>query len=139
MLMGVKQVREIKFRAWFGEEHKMIPFDELHIELENGEYTVWYSLDGDSIQDGLCVEDFNIMQYTGLKDKSGQEIYEGDIVEVEAQCMGGRDFKGVVKFYECSFFIDNGEDAIPLFDEVDPRIVIGNIHDNPELLEVQND
>ena len=130
----VKQVREIKFRAWFGEEHKMIPFDELHIELENGEYTVWYSLDGDSIQDGLCVEDFNIMQYTGLKDKNGKEIYEGDIVRLPED----EDYKYYSIIYSknrLGFILSNGC-GFGLSYGIE---VVGNIYENPELLEVKND
>lgn len=130
----VKQVREIKFRAWFGEEHKMIPFDELHIELENGEYTVWYSLDGDSIQDGLCVEDFNIMQYTGLKDKNGKEIYEGDIVRLPED----EDYKYYSIIYSknrLGFTLSNGC-GFGLSYGIE---VVGNIYENPELLEVKND
>lgn len=127
-------MREIKFRAWFGEEHKMIPFDELHIELENGEYTVWYSLDGDSIQDGLCVEDFNIMQYTGLKDKNGKEIYEGDIVRLPED----EDYKYYSIIYSknrLGFTLSNGC-GFGLSYGIE---VVGNIYENPELLEVKND
>ncbi len=128
-------MREIKFRAWFGEEHKMIPFDELHIELENGEYTVWYSLDGDSIQDGLCVEDFNIMQYTGLKDKNGKEIYEGDILLTKD--IEGEKYQTCVT-YENGMFLSGEE---PLYDDVFlfEAEVVGNIYENPELLEVLNE
>lgn len=124
-------MREIKFRAWFGEEHKMIPFDELHIELENGEYTVWYSLDGDSIQDGLCVEDFNIMQYTGLKDKNGKEIYEGDIVRLPED----EDYKYYSIIYSknrLGFTLSNGC-GFGLSYGIE---VVGNIYENPELLTV---
>lgn len=137
MLIGVKQVREIKFRAWFGEEHKMIPFDELHIELENGEYTVWYSLDEDSIQDGLCVEDFNIMQYTGLKDKNGKEIYEGDIVNYSHPRTD--EIIRTVTFKHGAFGIEGiYEKTHIIFGNIlDSHIeVIGNIYENPELLTV---
>lgn len=133
-------MREIKFRAWVNELKLMCIVERLDIAagricLKHVEFAKIFL----SERVGAPINDVKLMQYTGLKDKNGKEIYEGDIVEVEAQCIGGRDFKGVVKFYDCSFFIDNGEDAIPLFDEVDPRIVLGNIYENTELLEVPND
>ncbi|WP_249334494.1 YopX family protein [Zhenhengia yiwuensis] len=144
-------MRAIKFRAWDAKYKYM-------------NYKVMVGMYGDNVMDdenytacSMWIEpkkvdykcephwgnfepyhkDILLMQYTGLKDNNGKEIYEGDIVE--AQCIGGRDFKGVVKFYDCEFVIDNGEDAIPLFDKVDLRIVMGNIYENPELLEVLND
>lgn len=124
-------MREIKFRAWFGEEHKMIPFDELHIELENGEYTVWYSLDGDSIQDGLCVEDFNIMQYTGLKDKNGKEIYEGDIIT----CSNGIAYQYEVEFvFGCFLGHDKATGFSKKLYDMRDLEVAGNIYENPDLL-----
>lgn len=127
----MKQLRKIKFRAWHLHENKM--YDVYNLDLLFGR--CWSK----ERRECLLGCDIELMQYTGLKDKNGKEIFEGDIVEVEAQCIGGRDFKGVVKFYDCSFFIDNGEDVILLFDEVDPRIVLGNIYEHPELLGVPND
>ena len=121
--------REIKFRAWVEEENEMLPVEEM-IFCEVGgvaEINDWW---GDSR--------FILMQYTGLKDKNGVEIYEGDIVEIEPN-YGGDLFYGletcVVKWdnEEAMFYVQTSKDG--LWNRYSK--VIGNIYENPELLEVE--
>lgn len=82
-----------------------------------------------------------VSQFTGLKDKNGKKIFEGDIVEIiEIDAFGNLDWnrlKGKVMFSEGAWLVtDNGSFAIPLWSEINEIEVIGNIHENPELLEV---
>jgi len=110
-------MREIKFRAWDRTNKQIFQVHSLGSK--------WSSEDGLMFGDGR----FPIMQYTGLKDKNGKEIYEGDIVQKSygAYPVTVSEFHG----YRFMWGLDNlcKDDAIR-------GEVIGNIYVNPELLEV---
>ena len=79
-------------------------------------------------------EDYIWEQYTGIKDKNGREIYEGDIVRFEAY---SRVFQVVYRQWDCSFMFENDEDEeiVHMFNDFQDKYeIIGNIHENPELL-----
>lgn len=73
-------------------------------------------------------------QYTGLKDKNGKRIFEGDVVVIS---QFGLTLSGIVEFHDCGFEVYSKElDAYEcLWYECSELEVIGNIHDNPELPE----
>lgn len=130
--------REIKFRAFRKKDKKMGMV--ISIGFTKGRFTsvsagmktevrrsYWTLADISELGDKVV-----LMQYTGLKDKNGTEIYEGDVVESEY-------IWGEVKFLSGGFCIlGSHPSALPIFGIVSEGIeveVAGNIYENPELLD----
>lgn len=140
-------MRKIKFRAWDKVKNKMIiGFDDITLGYENigidldgdilvlgyGEY--WHH---DDIEDKLMavergeingilerVGEIEIMQYTGLLDKNGKEIYEGDLIDFE------NGYISQIQFSCGAFLLDDG-----LFrNNLSHGVVIGNIYEHEHLL-----
>lgn len=120
-------MKENKFRAWNSKEKFMD--SAWLIDWEHG--SVCHGKHNQSELD-----DCTLMQYTGVKDKNGREIYEGDIVEQLSE-RTYESVKGTVKFFDGSYLIEflSGDNGVFLFDEVAYNEVLGNVYENPELLE----
>lgn len=131
--------REIKFRAWDNIRHKM------HFNVEEG-VDLGVSVNFACIlRTSSEMIDFDVMQFTGLKDKNGKDIYEWDIVQkwhynkkkwiaivehidyIDSKIDGykGKNVSG--------FYLVNDDWDYPNEEFVDIE-VIGNIYENPELL-----
>lgn len=135
-----REMREIKFRAW-DKERKEIMYDVFWINFSNPMVVACSVEKYSRYLD--CPEECELMQYTGLKDKNGKEIYDGDIVKYSYKsnlCSDG-DIESYFKigFYNGSFLqsnlanIDNAE-QYDLWYDWDELEVIGNIYENPELV-----
>ena len=73
--------REIKFRIWDIENKEMLKVQEL--DFEPTFYGRRIAIRPDQYNDYFDTEDMILMQYTGLHDKNGKEIYEGDIIRIK--------------------------------------------------------
>lgn len=126
--------REIKFRAWNKKDKVMVDVAAMNF----GPSGFW-SLIEDAYDAELQLADsYELMQYTGLKDKNGREIYEGDIVRTGEDNIGDPDTMiGQVIMREGSWLIENEkkQEEIGLFSEITSREVIGNIFEDNQLLE----
>ncbi len=139
-------MREIKFRAWHKKEGEMLcEIYSLTCYAQHGEVSGIMELDYEDLD---YPDDIELMQYTGMKDKNGVEIYEGDILD-----NGGGFGPMVVKFGEW----DNGETyddhqcglgfyvecpkfrheimGLTYIDIHKTHPIVGNIYENPGLLE----
>ncbi|CAG5735339.1 TPA: hypothetical protein VZA35_001595 [Streptococcus pneumoniae] len=134
-----------KFRVWHHELGRLMSvkcmfFQDSEIE----EFELNDTLMNDYIT--AYTDEIELMQSTGLRDKNGKEIFEGDIVRTtrflgRADEIGGfyeyeKDYVGVVKVLEGSWVIDTGSVAVRLWSEIDESEVLGNIYENLEFLEV---
>lgn len=117
-----------RFRAWDNAEKKMWNVETIYIEDE------WVKANDGSIYGTTkdLVRDYVLMQSTGLKDKNGTEIYEGDIVK------NIYDEIYVVKWLDAGFYLEEKYDGGFDYSELhfgDNKEIVGNIYENPELLE----
>jgi uncharacterized phage protein (TIGR01671 family) len=117
--------REIKFRAWIKNKKKMVYGKDA---TSSAHFTDSFKYRKNEVE---------LMQYTGLKDKNGVEIYEGDIIVGTYKDMGID--TGSVVFKGCGFKVEIpnvGDDELVDWERYSDSIeVIGNIYENPELLE----
>jgi len=175
------KMREIKFRAWDKKRKEMwYPEDMTHgkmVDPDNcgsliycdieqlalgADGTIYILDECGNFENAVAIgENYELMQFTGLKDSKGKEIYEGDIVSWKAEGAIGEWLVGIVKWEEDRFIVERvnsplwvyegitcrsyaikgefyAEHRIPSF-EWDELEIIGNIYENPELLkEVEN-
>jgi uncharacterized phage protein (TIGR01671 family) len=128
--------RKIKFRAWDKEQEILHPVQDLQFG-NNGKTHVFLALGEDICSEGFAPEKFDLMQYTGLKDKNGEEIFEGDVVKFWANPKDYGGYKGhnyiaAVEWDQAFLqFIFSDGHGLKDFEFLE---VIGNIYENPELL-----
>lgn len=123
-------MREIKFRGYNGEKWL---FGNLDIDYKTKQAAIsddrWWR---------HPVRFETVGQFTGLKDSSGKEIYEGDILSLRE---GSDEMIKVIDFYAAITELDLSEmmnlRRLDYYFERGEVRVIGNVHDNPELLEVE--
>lgn len=120
-------MKENKFRAWDNDKKEFI-------------YFYLFGTDqGYHIEAGTMLEEKPVMQYIGIKDKNGREIYESDIVSIDDRDIGSHKIY-VGEIYYCTDYTLESNPCFACWGKnghsmLGPSIeVIGNIYQNPELL-----
>lgn len=129
--------REIKYRCWDKITGKIWPVSEIHFIAENGVsvHMKGRPYEGDKFLTLVTYE--RLMQYTGLKDHSGKEIYEGDILASEDG--DGQYVDGIVKWHDLGFTLCDKDgyvtdsDATHDADNWKDLDIIGNIFETPKI------
>ena len=135
-------MREIKFKAYYKADKRV--YEVLYLDFASNELRLWNE---ETEFDFECsFEDVELMQYTGLKDQNNAEIYESYIVKFDPQSPCGDEFYnprdgeiGEVIFDFGSFVvrpIDKKRESLRFsLSELGDWVVVGNIYENPELLQ----
>lgn len=129
-------MREIKFRAWLKEGKKMVNVETMDFTDKSIQYLKKSEINNAYILRRESFDDVELMQYTGVKDKNGKEIYEKDIIFCNK-------YKNIVVFFENGCFkvrypkndITNIICTLDTFLEKYKCKISGNIYENFELLE----
>ena len=116
-------MREIKFRAWDKEIKKFHGTFALPLI---GSYTVGV------LHDRAAV--IELSQYTGLRDKNGKEIYEGDVIEWSEAALWAVRYNQDKAQYEVYDHVYSRNQATFALCSMKKKSVIGNIYEHPELL-----
>lgn len=131
-------MRDIKFRAYIRDKNPRVPseinkiVEVKSLHLGSKKAIIGYSGGNYSIK----FDEIELMQYTGLKDKNGREIYEGDIVKIKPERAYVK-WNDKYRYFQLvpigDYYFDS--DVIGQALEYVEAEVIGNIYDNSELLE----
>ena len=121
-----------KFRAYdSGSLYRMYQPDEVMV----GDGNIWIIDEGGVACEWIVNNDLNLMQSTGLKDKNGKEIFEGDVLGTKDGLLNGVvEYRSDLGMWTNSLIRYNNFERLCII--ALSKEVIGNIYENPELLEV---
>ena len=128
-------MREFKFRAWDNHNKRMLQDVGYHPFITE-QYTDYKPTENGAYLISPKFDNYVLMQYTGLKDKNGKEIYEGDILKVK----GAYQERFIVEYSAPTYCLFDGDDGVLSsdsfgWDNWELSEVIGNIYENKELLD----
>lgn len=126
-------MKEFKMKAWLKKENKMVAIIGIDLNYQYIRYTV----DGNLFKDDYKIADFKdieLLQFTGTKDKAGQELYEADVILFND---GIDDIYGLISYDddEGTYRVSYENITESLSDREGDFEIVGNIFENPDLHE----
>ena len=125
-----------RYRAWDTTNKEM--FKDTFSITESGQVVVVEQEDVMCPPDYVFVDNLVIMQSTGLKDKNGKEIFEGDIVKMSKDVYSEPTYYEVVRHRGGAYRLESKQHGCELWLRHTDCEVVGNVYENPELLEVNH-
>ena len=122
-----------RYRAWDTTNKEM--FKDTFSITESGQVVVVEQEDVMCPPDYVFVDNLVIMQSTGLKDKNGKEIFEGDIVKMSKDVYSEPTYYEVVRHRGGAYHLESKQHGCELWLRHTDCEVVGNLYENPELLE----
>lgn len=120
-----------RFRAWLKEDKEMVDVEEIYF------YKGEFDFIGDAITWMCKSNDCVLMQSTGLRDKDGKEIFEGDIVKMAKNVYSELTYYEVVRHRGGAYRLESKRYGCELWLRHTDCEIAGNTWENPELLEVK--
>jgi len=125
---------ELKFRAW-DKRNVRFQWGISNICLTLGGNLMWqFGFDAPSFLDREECDNYVLCQYTGLKDKNGKEIYEGDIIKFERSVFKDEEIRIVTWDNEYAGFDPFIYNICPDYSKMTNIKIIGNVYENSELM-----
>ena len=124
-----------KFRAWDGSSLSRM-YSPLEVMV--GDSDIWIFDEDSEGNEWIVNNDLSLMQSTGLTDKNGEEIFEGDVVKMAKNVYSEPTYYEVVRHRGGAYRLESKQYGCELWLRHTDCEIAGNIYENPELLEVSS-
>lgn len=125
----------LKFRAWHKTWEKMGKVKRIRFDDDGNVTTVLF--EGKLLGVNTKIDEIALMQSTGLFDKNGKEIFEGDIVKMAKDIYSDLTYYEIVRHRGGAYRLESNQHGCELWLRHTNCEVIGNIYENPKFLEVE--
>ena len=124
----------LRFRAWHKTWEEMGKVKRIRFDDDGNVTTVLF--EGKLLGVNAKIDEIELMQSTGLHDKNGKEVFEGDIIKMAKDVYSDPTYYEVIRHRGGAYRLESNQHGCELWLRHTNCEVIGNVYENPELLEV---